>query len=756
MRFPWSVKLNMLLAVLLSLLPMVALIVASGKERRTHEINHAKQTTMRLADSYAFSEEQELRRIKRVLDNLAQTHAVQSFDEHACNILFREYLGANPNYANFALINTNGFAVASALPFKKPKDLSQRKEIMDVLRTESFSIGEYSVGKVSRLQILPVASPVFDQNAKMIGILIATLKLQKYTTLFQNSNLPPGSFVALVDYRGMRLFRCPQDDRKIGGKIPENVWKKVVAISQSGIFTAESKNNAQLVIAVRRLRFDENAQPYLNLIVAIPEQMVIARADAITTVYLKWGGVAIVLSFLLVWVIGHFAIHTRLLRLVSVAQRLGAGDLTVRSDLEDPHGEIGVLSKAFDSMASALERDALARDKAKFEAEKANAAKTIFLANMSHEIRTPLNGIVGMLQLLKRTSLNDDQREYIEYAFRASGRLTQLLSDILDLSKVEAGRMTLASELFDFKDTMNAIEQLFDPNAKEKDLALRMYIDPNIPCWMMGDALRLQQILSNLVGNAIKFTHTGSIEVQAYHLPSSKNDECRVLFSVSDTGIGMDNAMLKKLFTPFSQEEESFSRRFQGAGLGLAICQRLVELMGGSMAVETEKGVGSSFYFTIPFQHTKDAIQPLFASIDRPSHVDIHILLAEDDRPSALYVAKLLEEYGYHIEHVSDGQQVLTKLQEESFHLVLMDIQMPILDGVETTKAIRRGAAGEKNKSIPIIALTAYAMAGDKRKFLQTGMNAYLSKPVDIEMLVRILNKIGIYGKDASSNALAL
>ncbi len=374
-------------------------------------------------------------------------------------------------------------------------------------------------------------------------------------------------------------------------------------------------------------------------------------------------------------------------------------------------------------------------------AEAGSQAKSEFLANMSHEIRTPLNGIIGMLQLLKTTGTTKEQKEYVETAIHSSKRLTRLLSDILDLSRVEAGKLEISMEPFDFIDAMDAIFQLFSPSAKEKNIDLRLNIDPNIPRYLVGDVARLQQVLSNLVGNAIKFTNEGYIEIEAHPLPSTPPDEYHILFSTTDTGIGINKETQERLFSPFTQADGSYKRQFQGAGLGLAISKRLVTLMDGFITVESEKDVGSSFRFSIPFKRTEtpqhDQTSPKTIVIPE----SVNVLVAEDDMTSRIIVEKFLEKQGHHVEAVNNGAQALIKMQEESFDLVFMDVQMPILNGVEATKAIRRGSAGENHRHIPIIAMTAYAMEGDKENFLTAGANDYIAKPVDLDELEALFEK---------------
>lgn len=375
------------------------------------------------------------------------------------------------------------------------------------------------------------------------------------------------------------------------------------------------------------------------------------------------------------------------------------------------------------------------------KAEIANKTKSEFLANMSHELRTPMNGIMGMLQLMYTTPLSEEQKEYLNHSLNSSRRLLRLLTDILDLSKVESGKLEIVQEEFDFEDLMNGTFQLLNPLAMDNRIELRLHLNSTIPKKLLGDFTRVQQVLVNLVGNAIKFTRAGYVEIETHPLPARAHNEFQILFSVSDTGIGIADDLLEKLFDPFTQAENSFTRSFQGAGLGLSISKRLVELMGGNMAVESELGTGSTFYFCIPFKtSTSVNLDPIPFKSKNISN--LNILLAEDDMVSSYVAKEYFTKLGHNVVTVNNGQLALEKLRFHKFDLVFMDIQMPVLDGIETTKSIRHGEAGQQNKNIPIVAMTSYAMYGDKEKFLNSGMDDYISKPIENEALKTILTKI--------------
>ncbi|AGW14181.1 putative signal transduction histidine kinase with CheB and CheR activity [Megalodesulfovibrio gigas DSM 1382 = ATCC 19364] len=400
---------------------------------------------------------------------------------------------------------------------------------------------------------------------------------------------------------------------------------------------------------------------------------------------------------------------------------------------EEYNGAVSILSLVSDvsELTETIERLLIT----KAVAEAATKAKSEFLANMSHEIRTPLNGIMGMLQLLQTTTIDAEQAEYVTTAVQSSRRLTRLLSDILDLSRVEAGKMDIVMQSFDFNDAMEAVIHLFVPTAVQKQLRLSMHINPAIPSRLVGDAARLQQVLSNLIGNALKFTNAGSVLVEAHPLPARNAEEYRVFFTVTDTGIGIPDDKLGLLFKPFTQVGQGYQREFQGAGLGLSICRRLVELMGGNISIESEPNEGTSFNFCITFGVAAQVGYELAMKTTLEDERRLSILVAEDDPVNRVFTVRMAEKLGHRVVAVVNGQEVLEALGTDEFDLILMDIQMPAMDGVEATQRIRAGEAGKDKACIPIVALTAYSMAGDRERFLAAGMSGYLAKPVELEAL---------------------
>jgi PAS domain S-box-containing protein len=388
---------------------------------------------------------------------------------------------------------------------------------------------------------------------------------------------------------------------------------------------------------------------------------------------------------------------------------------------------------------------------AKEQAEAASRAKSEFLANMSHEIRTPLNGVMGMLQLLETTSPTPEQNEYLRAAMASSRRLTGLLTDILDLSRIEAGKMRIEEAPFHLAAVRESILELFGLTAREKGLGLDFAITGDMPPVLVGDETRLRQILFNLIGNALKFTQTGRVHVEASPLPDRTEARLRVLFTVEDTGIGIPDELLNVIFEPFRQGEDSTVRRYQGAGLGLSIVRRLLALMGGELTIDNggrENGdapQGTTIRFSLPFGLPETAGN--VPEHGPPATVDIgdrpmRVLLAEDDEVSMRLARRMLEKAGHAVEVAANGREALALVETGRFDLVLMDIQMPVLSGLEAARAIRESPALGHASRIPIIAMTAYAMAGDRERFLAAGIDGYVAKPVEMRDLAAAIAQV--------------
>lgn len=382
--------------------------------------------------------------------------------------------------------------------------------------------------------------------------------------------------------------------------------------------------------------------------------------------------------------------------------------------------------------------------RAKEEAEAANRAKSEFLANMSHEIRTPINGITGMIDLTLMSQLDESQKDNLKAAKNCADSLLRIINDILDYSKLEAGKFKIMKFNFDIRSILEEIINIHRIHAKNKGLALKYSLAEDIPDRLFGDFNRLQQVLNNLINNAIKFTDTGEITVKV-SMEGTTQESIKLLFSVSDTGIGISQGDIKKLFKSFNQLDGSLTKKYNGTGLGLVISKQLVEMMGGSIWVNSEAGKGSSFCFQIPFQPAENDVLPVKNIRAYESRNTYDILLAEDDIINQTFLSGMLTKKGHRVTVANNGLEAFQAYLSSKFDIILMDILMPVMDGVEAYRLIREQEPQKGH--IPVIALTAFALIGDREKYLGMGMDEYIGKPVKIDDLLYLMDKVVIHCK---------
>lgn len=424
------------------------------------------------------------------------------------------------------------------------------------------------------------------------------------------------------------------------------------------------------------------------------------------------------------------------------------GILAVLDDapLADPELASSLLSIFAGRAAVELERQITDRKmlEARDEAERANRAKSDFLAMMSHEIRTPMNVVIGMSDILLESNLSEEQERMVQKLQKAGNNLLDLINQILDLSKIEAGKLQVVDEPVPLHQLIHDTEELLGVIAQEKALEFTCTLRPGVPAWIFSDKIRLRQSLVNLIGNAIKFTGTGHVKVTVAVVGVERGNTLEI--NIEDSGIGISQENLSKIFDPFSQADSSITRRFGGTGLGLPLAKKLIELLGGTLQVRSEKGVGTTFSVTFPLREAEEPRPPVPSSAHPttrpPSDKTLQILLAEDTPENQIIITAYLSGPFYELEIVSDGLQAFQRVKEKTFDLIIMDVQMPVMDGYTAATEIRKWERENVAESTPILALTAHALDGEKEKSLLAGCNHYLSKPVRKKALLEAIRQL--------------
>ncbi len=641
--------------------------------------------------------------------------------------------------------------------------------VADDLEKTRVAIGRYhaSVRKLSRvLEYMGLRgnqglAPRLREQEDQLERQLSELKNDKLLHALTELRLTQRDYAHSLDMRlSDRLIKQVDQLRRDIEALPRDRSQALEALASYRVRVREMNERVlelELLISESTLQYRRLA-PVLTAIRSqvqtrmetIAQTLITTRQESfVRTISIAGGAIALMLLIMLLQIRSAQRLTARLSNLAATMQSVSAGDLKRVESLPTGRDEVGVLAETFKVMSAKIHAQISTIDRERLRAEAANTAKSNFLANMSHEIRTPMNGVLGMLQLLEQTQLTRQQEDYLRIIRESGHALLTLIGDILDLSKIEAGKLEIESHPFALRACISSTLALFKPMVAGSGVDLHAEVADNVPDSVSGDSTRIRQLLTNLVGNAIKFTERGSIAV-AVRVDQQQHGKFVLHFSVTDTGIGIAPEECARLFQPFVQADPSTTRRYGGTGLGLSICHKLVQLMGGRIWVESTPGEGSTFHFTVPTSEcqSEEVLTQTPDAASRSSNklgklaltYPLQILLVEDNRVNQLVAMETLRRMGYEPTLATDGLKAVEMCKKHIFDVVFMDLQMPRMDGFAATREILASCVSSHPPTI--LAMTANATEKDRRECLAAGMSDFIRKPFALSELQRRLVRV--------------
>ena len=727
------------------LVPILGLAAISVGEFARAEKQQNEQRAQAAAEQIIADIDQELARLQAAGQALASSAALRARNYERFQQRATEITRALPrsDYQIVVRDLTGQQVVNTHVPWGVPLPRgAAAADDQQVTETKKPYVSDLFTGATVSRPILTVRIPVLADEA-VTHVLSVAFEPAHLTELLRNHKLPPAWTATVLD-RNNRVIASSKPDRLVGTTVSQ-----ASGVPGDGLWWGTNEEGDPVLRV-----FAGSDLSGWRAFIEVPNHVI--QAPLWRTFWLLWLLVTalLVISLAIALWFGH-RIARPFQQLAEDARALGQQDMSLvplASGVKEADQVSRAMVAAYTeliqreaalaaSFREVAERDRQAADlrAAKEVAEQASKAKSEFLAAMSHELRTPLTGVLGIADLLAAKSLGDEERHLVE-EIRSSGRhLRDLISDVLDMSRVESGKLELECASFSLSELLEEVRSLLAPHAVERGLDLTFDLDESLPPILKGDPTRLRQVLINLVGNGLKFTNRGGVSVCASHM-QEQDGRIRLRFEVRDTGIGIPKEKQAELFESFVQVDSSTTRRHGGSGLGLAISKRLVEAMGGMLGVDSLPGVGSRFWFEVVLE-VGDAAAAGPAELDPATVLPRRILLVEDVELNRRLLQMMLSAHGHEVVFATNGAEAVELVARERFDMVLMDVQMPVMDGVEATRRIRQMAGPARE--VPIIGLTASVLASEQERYLAAGMNTCLTKPIDWTQLFAVLARSG-------------
>ena len=715
-----SLRSRLMLLVALAILPLAVMTVVGGMREREQAVQASEENLRRLTNLAAANEAQSIERARQILVDLASVPDLLG-PTAGCNALLADVLDRNEGYVNFGLIQLNGDVSCSAVPMLHPVNLGDRSHFKRAISERRFIAGDYVFGRVIRRHTINLTYPVIDRSGTVAAVVFAAMDLAGLDTFVNDINLPPGSVLVTADANGTIISRRPDPERWFGSRVPARLREAMQGAGRRAVVIQDEDG-------VERLHtFARVGAPTLSdytVTIGIPTEIVTAGARRAQLMSLVGLAATTMLALLAAWLAGDVLIVQRVRKLKDTATRIAAGDLDARSGIAYEREEIGQLAEALDGMAAILQKKEAARGLAERELRAADQRKDEFLAMLAHELRNPLAPIATAASLLAMAAQDPARvRQVGAVISRQAAHMTGLVDDLLDVSRVTRGLVSLSTQVLDLRKVVDdAAEQIRPLIATRRHTVV--LDQPLDAATVKGDHKRLVQVVANLLNNANKYTPEGGrIELRL------RQDDGDYVLTVSDDGIGMEPALVARVFDLFSQAERTPDRSQGGLGLGLALAKSLVELHGGSVQAESAGlGKGSSFTVRLP-RHTQDLPVSIAQSRGQATAATpLKVLLVDDNLDAAHTLQLFLGAGGHTVEVAYCGADAVDVARVFEPDVCLLDIGLPDFDGNELARRLRRMP---QSTGATLIAMTGYGRQQDREAAMAAGFDHYMVKPVN-------------------------